>query len=256
MFKIGLSNLYNSYLNYYLNHRKRRFKSLFILSHMRAGSSLLANLLMSNKQILGFGESHFNYSSRQDFYSFATKVLRLNRKFWLHKNQYILDKVLQNQITDPAILFSPDVYVIFLIRHPYLTLPSLMKFKYIQSELKALSNYTGSLSRLIRYSRYTDKKRTIFIDYGDLISKFDTVAYSLHKFLGLENKITRSYKLNRFIGFRGTGDPGPNILTGKVIEGKYEIQWPQNISTEVVQKSVEVYEKCKSELSKFYCNTE
>src|SRR3972149_8331155 len=43
-----------------------RNRFLFILGHMRSGSSLLCHLLCSSEDIIGFGEAHNDYRRRSD----------------------------------------------------------------------------------------------------------------------------------------------------------------------------------------------
>jgi len=47
--------------------RGQPYRILLILSHMRSGSSLLTHLLNSNPEIIGYGETHIQYASEQDF---------------------------------------------------------------------------------------------------------------------------------------------------------------------------------------------
>jgi E3 ubiquitin-protein ligase DOA10 len=107
--------------------RPTPYKILFILSHMRSGSSLLTHLLVNNPEIRGFGETHINYASAEDFKKLLMKLYWQGQDFSqlqdLKKlkmnHQYIHDKVLHNnKFLDQSFLESEQIYSIFLIREP------------------------------------------------------------------------------------------------------------------------------------------
>ena len=53
-----------SRLSLLLNRHKYRY--IFILGHMRSGSSLLAHILADNAEVAGAGESHITYQTPRD----------------------------------------------------------------------------------------------------------------------------------------------------------------------------------------------
>ncbi|MDY7013544.1 MAG: sulfotransferase family protein, partial [Cyanobacteriota bacterium] len=59
---------------YRILFRLQPYRVLFILSHMRSGSSLLTHILNSNPEIIGYGETHLQYSSEADFKRLMLKV--------------------------------------------------------------------------------------------------------------------------------------------------------------------------------------
>ena len=54
--------------------RSKLDRILFVLSHMRSGSSLLTHILNTNNEIIGYGETHIKYSSELDFKALLSKV--------------------------------------------------------------------------------------------------------------------------------------------------------------------------------------
>ena len=50
----------------YLRLYKREYRFVFILGHMRSGSSLLAHILASHRNIARRGEAHISYQTVED----------------------------------------------------------------------------------------------------------------------------------------------------------------------------------------------
>jgi len=84
---------------------------LFILGHMRSGSSLLTHILSSNAAIDGYGETHLDYSNPQDF---GVATANVCRHLWkVPSGEYVLDKVLHKRhIPRSELLKHPSVRVI------------------------------------------------------------------------------------------------------------------------------------------------
>ena len=91
---------------------------LFILGHMRCGSTLLTNILCSHPEVIGFGETRTVYESERDFTKLVWKVHWTHRRFRVTQT-YALDKLLHNhQLPDPALLDRRPHKLIFLSREP------------------------------------------------------------------------------------------------------------------------------------------
>jgi hypothetical protein len=71
---------------------------LFVLGHMRSGSSLLVHLLNSSPEILGYGETHREYTGRRSLFCLHDDVCR---EFEKHGEitdpfyRYVMDKIVQ-----------------------------------------------------------------------------------------------------------------------------------------------------------------
>jgi hypothetical protein len=69
-----------------------RNEFLFVLGHMRSGSTLLCHLLCNSDEIIGFGETHNNYRRRSDLAKLLTSVRASTGKNPF-KYRYVLDKI-------------------------------------------------------------------------------------------------------------------------------------------------------------------
>src|SRR5262245_15964451 len=123
---------YSSYASFYrLKNGGCPEQFIFILSHMRSGSTLLTHLLVSNPAICGYGETRTRYFSRRSLDILTGKVLyTLGNDLLATKKQYVLDKLLHDRFIGPAgakVLSGNDVKIIFLLREPIGTLNSLLQ---------------------------------------------------------------------------------------------------------------------------------
>ena len=238
---------------YQILFRSQPYRILFILGHMRSGSSLLTLLLNANPEIIGYGETHINYRSETDFQRLLFKLYRKVRGLRMH-HKYALDKVLHNsKILNRDVLLSDRLSSIFLIREPQKSLASIMGIKPKWSEEQALLCYTGRLSRLEDYATsINDRQRCFFATHDQLLNETESVFRKLQQFLDVEQPFSEEYNVLRTTGQRGIGDSSENIKAGKIIRGDR----PSKIilSPESVKQGWRAFERCRATLST-YCQT-
>ena len=75
-----------------------RPQTVFILSHMRSGSSLLEHILSSNDEIMGFGEQNRIYKNFFDLKKMEFYIRKKQRLFF-NNVKYSVDQILHNQYT-------------------------------------------------------------------------------------------------------------------------------------------------------------
>ncbi|MEA5534300.1 sulfotransferase family protein [Crocosphaera sp. XPORK-15E] len=238
---------------YQIRFRKKPFRILFILSHMRSGSSLLTHLLNSNPEIIGYGETHINYASELDFKTLIFKVYRTMKDYQMN-HKYVLDKVLHNhKFLADDFLVSDQVYSLFLIREPQRTLASILEIKPHLNEEKALTYYQERLEILESYAKLiNNKKRSFFITYEQLINQSDLVLNSLKFFLETQDSFSEQYETLKTTGMRGIGDSSENIKAGHIIRNRK--QSDIKISSELVEKATYSFRQCFTTLST-HCST-
>ena len=237
---------------YKILFRPQPYQVLFILSHMRSGSSLLTHILNSNPEIIGFGETHLVYESEQDFKALMFKLYwRLKDLNMNHK--YILDKVLHDQkFLDHSFLQSDAVKTIFLLREPKRTLASILDIKPHQNEQHALGYYTGRLATLESYARLINsKEKSLFITHNQVLNQSQLVFNSLQSHLDTKTGFSEEYRVLKTTGTRGIGDSSENIKAGKIIKQarKLDIE----ISDDVLTQAQKAYDQCYETLS-HYCH--
>lgn len=229
--------------------RDQPYKILFILSHMRSGSSLFSHILNSNPEIIGYGETHINYQSEADLKELQFKVYwQLKEPNMCHK--YIFDKILHDhKILNTDILRSPDVSVIFLIREPAKTLASILDIKPNWSEEKAVNYYCDRLETLVDYAEIIgDSERYLLLDYDQLIQESEQVFVKLQDFLKTARGFSEEYQILKTTGKRGIGDSTEKIKAGRIIKSERKLDI--TISPEAIARAREVFIKCHTQLSK------
>ncbi len=237
--------------------KKEPYKVLFILSHMRSGSSLLTHILISNPAIKGYGESHIQYQSEADLKSLLFKVYFHNQEFTnfqdlgkLRMNHtYILDKLLHDKkLLDKNLLKLDNFYFIFLIREPHRSLISMLDHKPHWTEKDAVNYYTQRLSSLSEYAQIINsKERSLFLTHNQLIHETDKTLKWLQNFLKTSEEFSENYQVLKTTGKRNVGDFKENIRSGRIIRKSRDINI--NISQESLEKTLACYEKYRLELS-------
>ena len=199
----------------------KKKKYIFILSHMRSYSTLLAHILANNSDICGYTEMHIPYKTSLDFQ--ILKLFSMDRyKSGINK-KYLLDKIVDdNLIISEEILRNKSLSIIFLLRNPNDTIKSLIRSNFLKksklsNEDKASNNYINRLSKLKEYSQ-DSKGRFIFIKSESLINKTEETFELLKDYLNLEEELSSNYNTYDFTGTPFFGDCSKYINRGKIIK--------------------------------------
>ena len=233
--------------------RSKPYKILFILSHMRSGSSLLTHILNSNSEIIGYGETHLNYASEANFKDLIFKVYWKMRDYKM-QHKYVLDKILHTKkITDQDLLTSNNIRAIFLIREPIRSLNSMLIIKPHWNEKKVLDYYVKRLAMLENYVKIINNKNySLFITHKQLLQQTDLVFQKLKTFLDTNEEFSEQYEILRTTGRSGIGDSSKNIKAGRIV--RESVKLDNRISQESIIKATLLFNQCSETLSK-YCTT-
>lgn len=199
----------------------RSYRQIFLLSHMRANTSLLGHILGANPEIEGYFEMHIGYYSwksrwRQKFLYFAEHRPKPNA-------HYIFDKLLHN---DHAIApsFLKSSKIIFSLRPPDLTVPSIVSLyrkiepghEYTEPEA-AFDYYCRRLTELGRLAKMTPEY--CYLDAQTLRDSGDNVLNTLSSWLSLEHPLSSEYDVQPMTGKGNAGDHSDNLRQGKLVRG-------------------------------------
>lgn len=223
---------------------------LFLLSHMRSRSSLLAHIIGSNPQVRGYSELHQSYSNKRDLLAMRAKIfLDLKRPL---DHCYLFDKVLHNTygIADD-IIETYEPRFILLLRKPEDTLSSIMRLGQLTqvrwySDPRRIADYY--CARLAALNSYAEKLtgKFFFIDSDDLIDYSYDVLANLSTWLGLEKPLSGDYSIFTRTGLSGSGDPSEKIKTG-IIQRQADYN-PMRLPLDCLQKSQAAYEKHRTHI--------
>ena len=206
----------------YLEAKERRRseprKIIWLLGHMRSGSTLLLHLLGSHPDILAAGERNATYSNAGDLRGLAVAAAYARRQLFRDYG-YVADQINHNRfLASKDLLDNPSLYKIFLIREPRGALASMVEIlgrHYGMDLEQAVDYYLDRLEALERYARHVqDTGRSFFLTYGDLVERSRPALRRLQTFLDLETPIPETYRTFDFTGKQG--DPSRRIRSGQI----------------------------------------
>jgi len=204
-----------------------RSNYVFLLSHMRAYTSLLGHILGTNPQIQGYLEMHQSYHS-------WFGLLKLKYKAKLATNpidsapMFVFDKLLHNRHRiGPKIFKRENLKVIIMVREPESTIKSIINMGEKMAKVvawyrqpdKVVSYYTKRLRRLEKLAKRADGK-ALFINAQDIIDHTPEVLRAIEEHLQLEQELQPEYNTFSLTGTVGAGDPSSNIKEGKIIKNR------------------------------------
>jgi len=217
---------------------------IFIMAHMRSGSSLLEHILSSNPEIIGAGEQSRIYTTNTDLKKGEFFIRRINHTFF-KVSKYTTDQVLHKKFTPNLdLLRSNAVKVVFLIRSPEETISSIEKLGgpygiNEKNEFSSSEYYKNRLKYLVNLSSHISEENQIFITYEELVSETEHVLKKLSDFLELKTILKKEYRVKTTTG--KSGDTSKNIKKGTIINTKKSL--------------IEIDVKTKTKLNELYKET-
>lgn len=191
---------------------------------MRSGSSLLTQLLCSNPQIVGYGETHLKFANRRDKLNLAGHVLKSTGKEH-SKNHYYFDKILHDYIADSD-FFDEPTKVIILLRDPLPSVSSMVGLKEYGTDFRNCGVedfvylYTKRARELASYVNSLHPNNAICTSYESLVCDTTSELRRIDRFLELQQPTPKVYTPNRQSKIHGAGDPSAFLQAGKVIGKK------------------------------------
>lgn len=207
-----------------------QYQRIFLLSHMRAYSSLTGHILGSHPQINGYYEMHLSYSSAADL----DAQLRLYRQSESPKpgGIYLFDKLLHNDyVLDSRILAGSDYRVLMSIRSPAYSLKSIIHlFQAKQTTdpyadpVQATDYYVKRLESLAAFSR-ENSGQYYYFDAELIKTDSQSLLQALTRWCQLTTPLSDRYRIFSLTGKAGAGDSSDFINSGKIESS--ESQYPE-----------------------------
>ncbi|KOR29966.1 hypothetical protein TI03_00850 [Achromatium sp. WMS1] len=231
---------------------QQEYARIFLLSHMRAYTSLLGHILGSHPQINGYYEMHMSYLTTQDL----SRQQHLYSKEDILKpnSQYLFDKLLHNDYLLELDQLNPQNTVILIaLRKPKPTITSIMELfnnkntqhPYATAEL-ATQYYIERLIKLSTFSQQ-NKQRYFYFD-TELISQ-DTEDFlaTVSQWLQLKTTLTEEYQIFNKTGIAGAGDSSIEIKSGKIIR-HHQKTYAATLPDELATNAITTYNDCRKQL--------
>ena len=227
----------------YLTGYQQGTRHLFLLSHMRAGSTLLTQILSQNPEILGYGELFIPYQTRWDLYGMAGKLSIKKVRTSNDEDRILMDKLLHNYLmvdTLHEIVARLPVSYVFLIRPPYESVSSLMR-NFGFSESFCFSYYNDRLLKLGSYVNEMPANTSVALTYSQLTEHTPQSFALLEKHLGLRTGLSSQYDIN---GLKNrVGDRSAKMFSGQIVNRRQEDRVKVSLDPVKLVESQEIYAK-------------
>ena len=219
------------------------FPRIFLLSHMRAYTSLLGHILGSHPQINGYYEMHLSYED-------ASAV---ERQWTMYQasddlkpgSRYLFDKLLHNDYAlnyDDALPAGSRILI--SIRRPLASIRSIVDLfakkeagELYADPVEAARYYLERLEWLTAFA-CDNPGRYFYFDAEALIHRADALLLKLTQWLELDTPLEREYRLFSQTGQARKGDCSAKLRSG-VIDGTEtvypEVAIPEDLMSEVNQ---------------------
>lgn len=229
----------------------KRHAGIFLLSHMRAFTSLAGHILGSHPQINGYYEMHLSYAEaaaldRQLAAYLESDALKPG-------SRYLFDKLLHNDyVLAPAKLGLADMKILVSLRQPEPTIQSIVHL-YRQKDGGDLFD---SPEKAARY--YIERVRALadFAKANPGYFYFDAELWQrapeqllprLTAWLELDSPLSEQYRTFSHTGKPMKGDSSPRIHRGNIDKARSDYAHIV-VPDEVLVEAGEVYRECREQV--------
>jgi len=228
------------------------YSRIFLLSHMRAFTSLAGHILGSHPEINGYFEMHLSYDDASDL----DKQLEVLLQFETPKknSRYLFDKLLHNDFRLNTGLFDPArLKLLVALMEPGRTVRSIVELFRKKGTLElyavpveAANYYVERIGALADFCRTTDRPY-YYYDAELFQAAPDSLMGKLTDWLELASPLTGRYQVFSQTGKAGKGDSSRFIYSGKIEKTRDDysrINVPENI----LSPALEAYRDCRSSI--------
>jgi len=235
-----------------MNASTERHARIFLLSHMRAFSTLAGHILGSHPQINGYYEMHISYEDasaldRQLDVFQESDALKAN-------SRYLFDKLLHNDYLLKPERFGPaNIKILVSLLEPEHTIKSIVNL-FAQKEIddlyaspvEAANYYIARLQALADFSR-TASQPYYYFDAELLQRAPEKLLTRLSDWLELDTPLSEQYQIFSHTGKARKGDSSGRIHSGKIDRTPVDYSHIA-IPEEVLRRAQEVYRQCRRQI--------
>jgi hypothetical protein len=228
------------------------YSRIFLLSHMRAFTSLVGHILGSNPQINGYFELHLSY---EDASAVARQLELLERSDGLQPgSRYVFDKLLHNDYRLlPERLGLAGTKILVALREPDQTIRSIVSLfrKKGPDELyaepaEAARYYVERLAALLDFCE-ARPGRYCYFDAEVVQSAPDRLLPALSRWLELGTPLVERYETFTRTGMAGSGDSSSTIRSGRISRTASDYS-DVPLSPELLDNARVAYRNCRSQI--------
>ena len=233
-----------------------RLGFLFLMSHMRSYSSLLAHILGSHPEISGHRERLQSTVTARDLWRWRLAEIAESGE---PGRRFLLDKVLHDEYrVSDGVLARTDVRIVVFVRRPESALRSIDR---LGRDLLADARYCDPASNVEYYCGRLETLRgaarrsavpPIYFDAESIVEDTEALLAGLGRGLGLETPLTPEYSVFPDSGRPLLGDPSRFIRTGHVVRERAEAGGDApEIPTALLERAQRAYAECPADLPRY-----
>ncbi len=234
------------------NDSSERISRIFLLSHMRAYTSLAGHILGSHPRINGYYEMHISYEDaaaldRQLAMFLEGDVLKPG-------SRYLFDKLLHNDYAlRPERLCLPDMKILVSLAQPEHTIRSIVNLfsqkeadDLYASPVEAANYYMERLKALAKFSR-TSNQPYYYFDAELWQRAPEQLLPRLSNWLELDSPLSERYQVFSQTGKARKGDTSARIHGGSIDRTPVDYSHVP-VPEKVLNESREVYRECRRQI--------
>jgi len=228
------------------------YARIFLLSHMRAFTSLAGHVLGSHPQINGYYEMHISYEDA----SALDRQLEVFRQGDVLKadSRYLFDKLLHNDdVLKPERLGLADIKILVALAEPAHTIKSIVHLfrqkpdpDLYASPVEAAKYYVERVRAIAEFCRTTDWPYTYF-DAELLVRAPERLLPRLTDWLELESPLSERYEVFSQTGKARRGDSSERVRSGRIDRARTDYSHVV-IPEEALQAAREAYRECREQI--------
>lgn len=225
---------------------------IFLLSHMRALTSLAGHILGSHPQINGYYEMHLSYGDasaldRQLEAYLESDALKEN-------SRYLFDKLLHNDyVLKPELFGLANIKILVSLLEPEHTIKSIVHL-FAQKEIEdlyaspaeAAKYYIARVQALAGFSR-TVSQPYYYFDAELLRRAPEQLLPKLSDWLELDSPLSEHYQIFSHTGKARKGDSSERIHSGRIDRKPVDYSHVA-IPADVLDAAREAYQECRREI--------
>ena len=234
---------------------------LFVLAHMRCGSTALANILCSRPEVSGYGEAHVRHDGRGALGRLALNQMR--RGGWKPRAAHLFDKILHSRHDEAAPPEFFEARAIFLVRRPGDAIRSIASLFAGRDEYAtpaaAAAYYIERLGALAALWHGFPPERRIGLTHEALLSDPDRALAAISARLGFAPPLENRYSSLAASRRGGGGDPlvsGRHARIEPALSAPFRADSPLELAPDVAEAAWEAYRRVCALFAPGYCRLE
>ncbi|MBT3204245.1 MAG: hypothetical protein HOG41_21905 [Gammaproteobacteria bacterium] len=223
---------------------------IFLLSHMRAYSSLIGHILGSHPEIDGYYEMHISYQNNRDL--IKQETVYSQQESFKSGSHFLFDKLLHNKYKlnlQQLELKQPRILV--TLRSPEKTIKSIIHLFQKKEQQRLYANPQEAtkyyIQRLQQLSEFCQINSQLYYYFDAELIRSNSTAMlaTLTQWLQLESPLNDQYQLFSKTGKSGAGDSSKSIQRGKIVTSTNSYSNIE-ISDELLESAEQAYRKFRS----------